>query len=56
MIIQVQQVVAKQLGVDMDIIKIKPSTNFVSPNMSPTGGSAGSEMSCAVVLYENYLL
>ena len=42
------QVVAKELGVDMSIIKIKPTMNVTNPNGSTTGGSVGSEMNCAV--------
>ena len=42
------QVVAKELGVDMSIIKIKPTMNVTNPNGITTGGSIGSEMNCAV--------
>ena len=46
--LQVQQVVASELGVDMDMIKIKPAMNVTSPNATVTGGSFGSELNCAV--------
>lgn len=48
--------VAKELGVDMSIIKIKPTMNVTNPNGSTTGGSVGSEMNCAVSTRLFYLL
>lgn len=45
---KVAQVVAKELGISVDMIKIKPTDNFVGPNNSVTGGSMGSEC-CASV-------
>lgn len=47
---KVAQVVAKALRIDMNLISIKPSNNFVGLNSSITGGSTGSDMSCAVSL------
>jgi xanthine dehydrogenase molybdopterin-binding subunit B len=46
--VQVAQVVAKELGISMDLIKLKASTALTSPNNSTTGGSMGSEMNCYV--------
>ena len=45
---QVHQVVARELGVEMKMIKIKPTANITNPNGSITGGSFGSELNCAV--------
>ena len=40
--------VAKELGVEMNLIKIKPAISNINPNGFVTGGSWGSELSCAV--------
>ena len=45
---KVAQVVAKELGVDMDMIRVKPSNNFANVNGSVTGGGMGSECNCSV--------
>ena len=47
---KVQQVVAKYLGVDMSMVKIKPVANITNPNGSTTGGSFGSEINCLAAL------
>jgi len=47
-LLQVQQVVAKELGVEMNLIKIKPAISNINPNGFVTGGSWGSELSCEV--------
>ncbi|XP_048511551.1 indole-3-acetaldehyde oxidase-like isoform X3 [Athalia rosae] len=43
---KVVQVAAYTLGIDMDLISVKPTNNFTSPNDSLTGGSWTSD-SCA---------
>ncbi|BES97396.1 Molybdopterin-Hypothetical protein domain of aldehyde dehydrogenase [Nesidiocoris tenuis] len=40
---KVAQVVAYTLGIDVDLISVKPFNNNTAPNDSPTGGSIGSE-------------
>jgi xanthine dehydrogenase molybdopterin-binding subunit B len=45
---QVAQVVARELGISMDLIKLKSSSNLTSPNNITTGGSWGSEMNSFV--------
>ncbi len=45
---KVAQVVAKELGISMDMIKVKPANNHMGPNDCVTGGSFGSEI-CASV-------
>ena len=40
--------VAKELGVEMNLIKIKPAISNINPNGFVTGGSWGSELSCEV--------
>lgn len=55
------QIAAFTLGISMDLIKIKPSNNFVGSNAFPTGGSMTSEVVGFVSythfknLYRNYL-
>jgi hypothetical protein len=44
----VAQVVARELGISMDLIKLKASSAITSPNNTTTGGSMGSEMNCFV--------
>lgn len=46
---QVAQVAAHTLGIDLDMINVKPSNNMAAPNNSVTGGSLTSE-SCAHVI------
>lgn len=45
---KVAQVIAKELDVPLDIIRIKSTSNLIGPNNSVTGGSMGSEC-CASV-------
>jgi xanthine dehydrogenase/oxidase len=45
---KVAQTVAKELGVSMDIIVVKPADNVISPNNCVTGGSTTSELTCHV--------
>lgn len=40
---KVAQAVAKELGIGMDMIRVKASDNNSAPNNSITGGSTGSE-------------
>merc|ERR1719300_680610 len=47
---KVQQTVAKELGVEMEMIKIKPTEGLISPNNSNTGGSWGSEICCQAAI------
>jgi len=47
---KVAQVVARELGVSMDVIKIKPTNNLVNPNSSFTAGSMGSEGNVAAAV------
>ena len=47
---KVAQVVAKELGVDLDMVRVKPSNNFANVNGSVTGGGMGSECNCSVSL------
>ena len=48
---KVCQVIAKELGVPMDLIRIKPTNNFSGANSSVTGGSMGSECCCSVIIF-----
>ena len=41
------QVVAKEMGVGIDIIQVKPSNNLISNNGGLTGGSKGSDLICS---------
>ena len=43
---KVAQCVAHELGVDVDMVKIKAVTGVTNPNGSTTGGSVGSEGNC----------
>jgi len=45
---KVAQVVAAELGITLDMVKVKPACNVVGANNSVTGGSMGSEC-CASV-------
>ena len=47
---KVAQVVARELGVSMDVIKIKPTNNLINPNSSFTAGSMGSEGNVAAAV------
>ena len=47
---KVCQVVARELGISMDMIRIKPTNSFANANGSVTGGSMGSECNCSVGL------
>eukprot|EP00095_Tigriopus_kingsejongensis_P005797 maker-scaffold88_size394946-snap-gene-2.26 protein:Tk05797 transcript:maker-scaffold88_size394946-snap-gene-2.26-mRNA-1 annotation:"hypothetical protein DAPPUDRAFT_313254" len=40
---KVAQVVARELDIPVDLIKVKPTCNLIAPNNSVTGGSMGSE-------------
>ena len=46
---KVAQVVAKELGVPMSIIRVKAASSIMAPNNSTTGGSTGSESCCKVI-------
>ena len=43
---QVAQVCARELGVPLELVSVKPNNNLVNPNGVVTGGSVGSEMCC----------
>ena len=45
---KVCQVIARELGVPMELIRVKPTNNFTGANSSVTGGSMGSECCCSV--------
>jgi hypothetical protein len=47
----VAQVVARELGISMELIKLKASSAITSPNNTTTGGSMGSEMNCFVSFF-----
>jgi len=47
---KVRQVVAAKLGIDISLVKVKASASITNPNGSTTGGSMGSEVSCAAAL------
>ena len=47
---KVAQTVAKELGISLDMIKVKATNNLVGPNNSTTGGSMGSECCSSVRL------
>ena len=47
---KVGQVVARELGVPLAMINIKPTNNFVNANGSVTGGSMGSEVNCTAAV------
>ena len=49
---KVAQVVAKELGVELDMVRVKPSNNFANVNGSVTGGGMGSECNCSVCLID----
>lgn len=48
---KVAQVVAKELEIPVDMIRIRPTNDLVGPNNSVTGGSMGSECCCSVQNY-----
>ena len=45
---KVAQTVAKQLGVPIELVMVKPSDALISPNNFVTGGSTSSERCCNV--------
>ena len=45
---KVAQTVAKELGIPMENIVVKPSDTLTSPNNCVTGGSTTSEVTCSV--------
>ena len=45
---KVAQTVAKELGVPMEMVVVKPVDTLVSPNSTITGGSTTSELTCHV--------
>ena len=47
---KVAQCVAYELGISLDLIKIKPVTVVTNPNAATTGGSAGSECNCVAAI------
>lgn len=47
---KVAQTVAKELGVPLEMVKIKPADVMTSPNNAVTGGSTTSEVTCHVSL------
>ncbi|XP_062519686.1 xanthine dehydrogenase/oxidase-like [Corticium candelabrum] len=47
---KIVQVTAFTLGIDVDLIRTRPSNVLTAPNNSTTGGSIGSELSCAVAV------
>ena len=49
------KVVAKELGIPVSMVRVKPTDNLVAPNNSVTGGSMGSEC-CASVSDLNNLI
>jgi xanthine dehydrogenase/oxidase len=46
---KVAQVVAKQLSIPIESVRVKPSNNLVSANDSVTGASMGSDCACSVM-------
>jgi len=42
--------VAKELNIDMELIRVKPSNNFANVNGSVTGGGMGSEGNCSAAV------
>lgn len=40
--------VAKELGIDMSMVRVKPTNNFANVNGSVTGGGMGSECNASV--------
>lgn len=42
---KIAQVAAHILGIDLELVKVRPSDNFTAPNNSVTGGSVSSESS-----------
>lgn len=48
---KVAQTVAKELGISVHMIKVKPSSNLISPNDSGTDGSVGSDCACWSALH-----
>lgn len=48
--VQVAQVAAYTLGIDLNLVTVKATNNLVTPNNSVTGGSIASE-ACAYVRF-----
>ena len=48
---KVAQTVAKQLGVPIELVMVKPSDPLVTPNNCVTGGSTSSERCCSVCIF-----
>ena len=44
--------VEQELGVELDMVRVKPSNNFANVNGSVTGGGMGSECNCSVCLID----
>ncbi|KAK2708805.1 hypothetical protein QYM36_014429, partial [Artemia franciscana] len=43
---KVAQVAAKELGISVDMISVKPTNSLTNPNSAPTGGSTTSDANC----------
>ncbi|XP_065561755.1 uncharacterized protein LOC136028074 isoform X2 [Artemia franciscana] len=43
---EVAQVAAKELGISVDMISVKPTNSLTNPNSAPTGGSTTSDANC----------
>jgi xanthine dehydrogenase/oxidase len=50
LVTKVVQVVASTLSIDIELIQSQPSNILTAPNNQVTGGSTGSELSCAAAL------
>ena len=48
---KVAQTVAKQLGVPIELVMVKPSDALITPNNCVTGGSTSSERCCSVCIF-----
>jgi xanthine dehydrogenase/oxidase len=46
-------VVAKELGIDISLVSIKPTNTLTNTNGSVTGGSKTSELNCYVIVFCN---
>ncbi|CAG0900815.1 unnamed protein product [Cyprideis torosa] len=47
---KVAQATARELGVPLELVQVKPSNNLVAANSSVTGGSFGSELCCQAAI------
>lgn len=52
-VLQAIQVTARELGIDISMVKILPANTFTTPNNFVTGGSQGSD-AIALVIYQFY--